>query len=163
LSVPGVKSAFVDDDLPRGEGTLDIYLMAESGPPDALLLAQVQEVIDAHRPITADALVLSPEVVTVPVTASLTPRAGWDPEAIDAEARRRLAVYFGELEDASLGLVPLGVGKDVVVSQVVALLMAIPGVYSVDLASPVATVVIAPNQVPALGAVTLTMEAPSNE
>jgi uncharacterized phage protein gp47/JayE len=163
LSVPGVKSAFVDDNLPRGEGTLNIYLMAESGPPGGLLLTQVQAVIDAHRPITADALVLSPEVVTVPIQASLTPRAGWDAEAIDAEARRRLAVYFGELEDPAVVASPLGVGKDVVVSQVVALLMAIPGVYSVDLVSPPATVVIAPDQVPALGTITLNLEAPSNE
>ena len=61
-------------------------------------------------------------------------------------------------------LIGTGLGhQGVVVSQLVALLMTIPGVYSVDLASPAATVVIAPNQVPALGAVTLTMEAPSNE
>jgi hypothetical protein len=67
-------------------------------------------------------------------------------------------------ERPSVQLIGTGLGhQGVVVSQLVALLMTIPGVYSVDLASPAATVVIAPNQVPALGAVTLTMEAPSNE
>jgi len=163
LSVPGVKSAFVDDTLPRGEGTVDVYIMGEAGPPDPALIEAVQEVVDDNRPITADALVFSPEVVTVPVILGVTPRAGYDTAAMDTEIRRRLSVFFGDIEDATLAIVPLGVGKDVVVAQIVGLVMAVSGVYSVVVEAPAADVVIDPNQFPEQGLVTINMEAPSNE
>jgi uncharacterized phage protein gp47/JayE len=163
LSVTGVTSAFVDDDLPRGEGTLDLYIMGEAGPPDAALLEAIQAVVDARRPITADALVRAPEAVAVPMHLVVTPRAGYDPTALDTEIRRRLSVLFGDIDDPSLGIIPLGVGKDVVAARLIALVMAIPGVYSVTILEPAADVVVASNQVPDLGDVTVDMEAPSHE
>jgi uncharacterized phage protein gp47/JayE len=163
LSVTGVTSAFVDDDLPRGEGTLDLYIMGEAGPPDGALLEAVQAVVDGNRPITADALVRAPDAAIVTIHLVVTPRAGYDVSALDTEIRRRLSVLFGDIDDATLGLTPLGVGKDVVVARLVALVMAIPGVYSVTVLEPPADVVIASNQVPELGDVTIDMEAPSNE
>ncbi len=163
LSVAGVKSAFVDDSLPRGEGTLDVYIMGVAGPPDPALVEAVQDVVDENRPITADALVFAPEIVTVPVTLGVTPRAGFDTAAMDAEIRRRLSIFFGDIEDPTLPIVPLGVGKDVVVSQIVGVVMAVPGVYSVTVDAPAADIVIDPNQFPEQGLVTITMEAPSHE
>ncbi|MFH1531090.1 MAG: baseplate J/gp47 family protein [Pseudomonadota bacterium] len=163
LSVPGVKSAFVDDTLPRGEGTVDVYIMGEAGPPDPALIEAVQEVVDNNRPITADALVFSPEVVTVPVTLGVTPRAGYDTAAMDTEIRRRLSFFFGDIEDPTLAIVSLGVGKDVVIAQIVGLVMAVPGVYSITVDAPAADIVIDPNQFPEQGMVTITMEAPSHE
>ena len=163
LSVPGVKSAFVDDTLPRGEGTVDIYIMGEAGPPDPALLTSVQEVVDQNRPITTDALVRSPEIVTVNILLSVTPRAGYDSIAMEAEVRRRLSIFFGDIEDAALSIIPLGVGKDVVVAQIVGIVMAVPGVYSVAVHSPASDITIQPNQFPELGTLTVTMEAASHE
>ena len=160
LSVAGVKSAFVDDTLPRGDGTVDIYIMGEAGPPDPALIEAVQEVVDDNRPITADAQVFSPEIVTIPVTLSVTPRAGYDTEAMDTEIRRRLSVFFSDIEDPELGITPLGVGKDVVLSQIIGLVMGVTGVYSVEVDEPVGNVSIDPNEFPELGLVTITMEAP---
>jgi len=82
---------------------------------------------------------------------------------MDAEIRRRLSVYFGDIEDPELAITQLGVGKDVVVAQIVGIVMAVPGVYSVAVEQPVSNVVIAPNQFPELGDVTMALEAPSNE
>jgi len=163
LSVAGVKSAFVDDTLPRGEGTVDVYIMGEAGPPAPALIEAVQEVVDDNRPITADALVFSPEVVTIPITLSVTPRAGYDTVALDTEIRRRLSIFFGDIEDATLAIVPLGVGKDVVVAQIVGIVMTVPGVYSVEVEEPADDIVIDPNQFPEQGVVTINMEAPSDE
>jgi uncharacterized phage protein gp47/JayE len=163
LSVPGVKSAFVDDTLPRGEGTLDVYIMGEAGLPDPALVQAVQEVVDQNRPITADALVLAPDPVVIDLAASVTPRAGYDPVAMDTEIRRRLAVFFGDIDDPSLPFIPLGVGKDVMISRLLAVVMGVPGVYSIDGSAPPGNVIIAPNQVPELGTITLIMEAPSYE
>jgi len=163
LSVSGVKSAFVDDTLPRGEGTVDVYIMGEAGPPDPALIEAVQAVVDDNRPITADALVLAPETVTVPVTLGVTPRAGYDTTTMDTEIRRRLSVFFGDIDDPDLPITPLGVGKDVVVSQIVAVAMGVPGVYAVDVDAPADDLVIDANQFPEQGLVTINIEAPSNE
>ena len=163
LSVPGVKSAFVDDTLPRGEGTVDIYIMGEAGPPDAALIEAVQTVIDSKRPITADARVLSPDIVLVNISMTVTPSAGYEPIGIEAEIRRRLSVYFGDIEDSDLSIQPLGVGKDVVLSRLINLAMNVEGVYMVDVGSPASNIVIAPNEFPELGTVTIAMEAASNE
>lgn len=163
LSVAGVKSAFVDDTLPRGEGTLDVYIVGEAGPPEPALIEAVQAVVDANRPITADALVRAPESVDVPITMSLTPKAGYDSTVIDTEVRRRLSVYFSDVDDETLDITPLGVGNDVVASRIISVVMAIAGVYSVRLTLPADDVTIASNQYPELGTITITMEAPSNE
>ncbi len=163
LSVPGVKSSFVDDTLPRGEGTVDIYIMGEAGPPDAALIEAVQTVVNSKCPITADARVLSPDIVPVAITLSVTPRSGYDSAIIEAEIRRRVSVYFGDIEDANLPVQALGVGKDVVVSRLVSLAMNIDGVYMVEVNEPSSNVVIAPNEFPELGTVTIIMEAASNE
>ena len=163
LSVPGVKSAFVDDTLPRGEGTVDVYIMGEAGPPDSALIDAVQLVVDANRPITADALVRAPVMVSVPISFRITPRSGFDTTTLDQEIRRRLSVFFGDIEDPTLGIPPLGVGKDIIVSQLIGLVMAIPGVYSVDIEQPTGDVAIAPNEFPELGSVIITMEVASDE
>jgi len=163
LSVAGVKSAFVDDTLPRGEGTVDVYIMGEAGPPDPALIEAVQDVVDDNRPITADALVFAPEIVSVPVTLTVIPRAGYDTAAMDTEIRRRISIFFGDIEDPDLPITPLGVGKDVVVAQIVGVVMAIPGVYSVVVDEPAADIIIDPDQFPEAGLVTIAMEAPSYE
>ena len=163
LSVAGVKSAFVDDTLPRGEGTVDVYIMGEDDPPDPALIVAVQAVVDDNRPITADALVFAPEIVSGPVTLTVIPRAGYDTTAMDTEIRRRLSVFFGDIEDPDLPIIPLGVGKDVIVSQIVGVVMAIPGVYSVVVDEPAADIIVDPDQFPEAGLVTITMEAPSYE
>jgi uncharacterized phage protein gp47/JayE len=163
LSVAGVKSAFVDDTLPRGEGTVDIYIMGDDGPPDPALIADVQDVIDDNRPITADALVLSPDIVEVPITMDVTPRAGYDSVAMTTEIERRIDVFFGDVEDSTLAIVPLGVGKDVVVAQIIGVVMSVPGVYSVDVTEPAADIEIDANEFPVQGAVTINMGAPSYE
>jgi len=137
--------------------------MGEAGPPDPALIDAVQEVVDANRPITVDALVFSPEIVTVPVTLGVTPRAGYDTEAMDTEIRRRLSVFFGDIEDPELGITPLGVGMDVVVSQIIGVVMGVPGVYSVEVEDPAGDISIDSNQFPEQGLVAITMEAASDE
>jgi phage-related baseplate assembly protein len=82
---------------------------------------------------------------------------------MEAEIRRRLSVYFGDIEDLTLPIVPLGVGKDVMLSQLIAVIMGVLGVYSVTVNSPSTSVTINPNQFPELGTVTISMGAPSNE
>ncbi len=163
LSVAGVESAFVDDNLPRGEGTVDIYIMSQGGAPSQALIDDVQDVIDANRPITADALVRAPQAVTVAVTMQVTPKSGADITVLDAEIKRRLRVYFGSIVDAALDVVPLGVGKDVCSARLAAIAMSVPGVYKAVMITPTADVIVDPNEYPTLGTPIINFGAYSNE
>jgi phage-related baseplate assembly protein len=153
----------VDDTLPRGEGTVDVYIMGETGLPDPALIDAVQVVVDANRPITADALVLEPDLVTVDLTLTVTPKLGWDIVAMEAEIRRRFSVYFGDVEDETLSITPIGVGKDIVLAQLIAVVMGVSGVYSVAFSVPAADIEVDPNEFPESGTITITMAAASTE
>ncbi len=162
-SVDGVTSVIVDEDQPRGAGTVDVYIMGQTGMPSPTLIATVQDVVDDRRPVTADVLVRAPEEVVVDIDLTITPRVSQDLEALDQEIRRRLSVFFGDIEDDELDIDPLAVGQDVVVARLIHLVMEIPGIYSISVTQPTGDVAIEPNQVPALGDITLTMEVASDE
>lgn len=163
MSVAGVDSAFVDDNLPRGEGTVDIYIMSQGGAPSQALIDDVQELIDANRPITADALVRAPQAVTVAVTMQVTPKTGTDITVLDAEIKRRLQVYFGSIVDATLDIAPLKVGRDVCAARLAAIAMSLPGVYKAVMITPTADVVVDANEFPTLGTTIINFGAYSNE
>jgi len=137
LGVPGVSSAWVDDNNPRGEGTIDVYVLGESGPPlpGSALIVAVQSAIDARRAPGADVRVYPPSTVAVGPWLTVTPLAGYDTVALATEIRRRLRIMF-TLEDKSdtdsFDIPILGAGLDVVVAQIVHVVMGVPGVYSVS-------------------------------
>lgn len=180
LSVPGVKSVFIDSSQPRGAGTVDVYVMDQSGPPgpQSPILASVQTVINAKRPIAVDALVRSPEIVTIAPSFKITPRRGYDTVVIEEALRSRLRIMFNQEDDTeSLGITTVGVGVDIVVALLIHLAMGIPGVYSVEVSELTATrsgepdIVTVPgrdasidiNEYPRLGLVTCIFTQPTNE
>lgn len=163
LSVEGVASAWVNDSMPRGEGTVDIYILDADGSPSPALVSAVQAVIDANRPITVDALVRAPGTVTVAVSMRVIPRIGFDAAAIEAEISRRLSVYFGDVADATLNITPLGVGRDVVSSRIAAIAMDVPGVYKVTMLAPSSDVTVDPYEFAELGTVTIIFGTATNE
>jgi uncharacterized phage protein gp47/JayE len=160
LSVPGVKQVWVNDTLPRGQGTVDVYILSESGIPTQALIDQVQAVIDTNKPICSDALVRAPQQVGIPVRAHVIPRRGFDTSVMDTEIRRRLGIYFsGEPDPALPWLEPLGVGKDVIRMQVIETIMSVDGVYNLELMEPVQDLGVAPYEFPVPGTITLTFGA----
>ncbi len=180
LSVAGVADAWVDDSQPRGEGTLDVYILDETGPPaeGSAILQAVQAVLDAKRPATEDVRARTPNSIRIDLVVGVIPKAGYDPSLIHDEVEHRLAIKFGVAEDTEdLGITPLGVGKDVMISQLVAVAMAVEGVYAVHITSMTVTrpgalpVVSSPaqdlpidaNEFPDLGTLTVNMEAASDE
>jgi uncharacterized phage protein gp47/JayE len=162
LSVPGVASVWVDDTLPRGDGTVDVYILGQGGVPSQALIDAVQAVVDERRPITADALVRAPEAVTVDLEITLTPRTGFDVETIEASIREAISAYFGSTT-GSIPVRPLGVGTDVMVSQIIAVALSVHGIWNVQVVSPGADIPIDSYQMAQLGNLTITWEASSDE
>lgn len=69
--VVGVVTVRVDDQHPRGQGTIDVIVTGAQGLPTQQLINDTQAYINKKKSIIADVLVLAPEAVAVPITATL--------------------------------------------------------------------------------------------
>ena len=77
---PSVTKVRVLDNLPRGQGTVDVVVWGDGGiGPDAV--AAVDSVIQSKRPVTANVLVYAATARTIPVNATISVRAGFLPQA----------------------------------------------------------------------------------
>lgn len=133
LSVNGVRRAFVFP-LRRGVGTVDVVPMPASGLPSPTLLASVQAVLDANRPVgmreDSPVLALAPTAVPVAVTASLVLADGYTLGVVDDSVLAAVAAIFSSLEP----------GATLHRNQLIAAIMNVPGVTDVTLALPAANV-----------------------
>ncbi len=164
LSIPGVVSAWVDSDLPRGDGTVDVYILAQDGAPSQALIDTVQTYIETRRPNVADVMVFGPMTVGIILAMLITPRAGFDTDVMLAEIERRVEVFFHEQdpEDDDL-IIPIGIGRDIVLAQLYALVMSVDGVYSVSFASPTTDVSVDNDELAELESYSAGLTAPSYE
>jgi uncharacterized phage protein gp47/JayE len=139
LSVPGVVSAKVLDDHPRGEGTVDVVVRGSAGIPTDRLLALVRAAVAAKAPVNDLWEVKAPQEVPVPVVLVLEIVSGSPETAIALGEARIRALFAGSgVEDA-----------DTVRDRVVATLMggaaALPGLKRVIWTSPGESVVTVPD------------------
>ncbi|NDY73991.1 hypothetical protein DO021_19685 [Desulfobacter hydrogenophilus] len=152
-SVTGVVSARIMDRHPRGMGTVDVIIRGSAGVPSADLIAQVDAVVQASRPINDDVLVRGPVPVPVDVIAELVLASG-TPSLILAEAESRVRAMFANppvLDDVT----PVYVGDDLTLDRFVLVMMAVSGVKEIIFADPVETVVVPADGLAVLAGVTL--------
>lgn len=67
-SVPGVADVWIDDQHPRGQGSIDLVVMGTAGPPSDALLDAVRAVVAERQALTANVEVRGPQEVTVAVS-----------------------------------------------------------------------------------------------
>jgi uncharacterized phage protein gp47/JayE len=138
LSVPGVARAYVFP-VRRGTGTVDVVPLPLTGLPDAPLLASVQAVLDAKRPVGMmpgyGVLALLPTAIPTPVAAAVEVADGFT-------------------------LSNLGPGDTLVRNRLITAMLNVSGVTDVTLAAPSANVtsLVSPTQLElvTLGTVALT-------
>lgn len=147
LEVPGVAAAWVHP-LRRGDGTVDVTILAAGGMPSPALVDAAQAYIDGVRPVAADCQVLAPVAVPVDVSGTLG-LSGTTLAAASAAATATLAEYIASLQP----------GDTVIRNRIIAALVDVPGVVDVTLTSPAAnvatTVTSAAVQLATLGTVAL--------
>jgi len=153
LEVPGVTSASVLDQHPRGQGTVDVVITGAAGLPTQDLLDAVSARIAEDQPQNDDVLVKGPVEVGVAIDAQLELVSG-DAVAIQAQAVARLQALF--LPAAVAGVEPLAIGEDLTRDRMVALLMAIPGVKRIIWTSPAADVDVPADGLAVLESLTIT-------
>jgi len=155
-----VAVAWIDFYDPRSDGTIDIYIVPTGGgSPSASLIAAVQAYVDARRPAGSDVLVLGPATKTVNIAVTIHRYAGVDQSALDASIRAMLAAYFNPSGSSLFTWIrPLGVGRKVVFSQLIEICTRPNDVYDAVFSDPTVDELVAGNELPTLGTVTITHE-----
>jgi uncharacterized phage protein gp47/JayE len=148
MEVPGVTAAFIYP-ARRGIGTVDVAILSNGLPPSENLRAAVTAYIGELAEVTADWMVLVPQLVPIDVTATVVLGPDVDLASVRTKVGTGLAAYFASLRP----------GDTVRRTRIQTILGDIDGVVDYDLAAPAANVVTLVDathvQMPALGTVTI--------
>jgi len=111
-------------------GVVEVYPLVDTGTPSDDLIATVQAYLSADkiRPLTDNVIVKKPEAVNFKIKATLTLYT-------DADTASVLTTIKGKLADYKTTLAQK-LGKDIIQTQIIAILNNVYGVFKVDLISP---------------------------
>ena len=111
-------------------GVVDIYPLLNTGNPNPEMIEIITDYLssDKVRPLTDKVVVHSPQKINFSITAVLYLYVDADENAVKQLVNENLAKYKEELSSK--------LGKDIVPTQIIAILNSIYGVYKVELAAP---------------------------
>lgn len=137
-------------------GNVTVYVLSREGDgeADAELLATVEDALNAEtvRPLTDQVTVESATIVEYTVAAELTMYPGPDPEVVRQTAEDALAAYVESVRR---------IGYDITLSGLYSALHQ-PGVQSVNLTAPVATVDVGEGEAGYCSSITVTAAGATN-
>lgn len=125
LLYPGVAAAKAVGRA-RGIGTVDVYVAATAGVPDAALIDAIQADLESKREIAVDVQVKAPRTQAVNVSIDLAVKPGVDYEAVRAEAESVVRSYFTGAR----------LGEGVLISEMYALLHDVDGLSNYCISAP---------------------------
>ena len=116
--------------MSKDAGIVEIYPLTSSGNPSEELIQIITDYLssDKVRPLTDKVIVFSPEKIDFSVNAILTLYLDADLNTVQTLVNERLVEFKKEMASK--------LGKDIVPTQIIALLNSIYGVYKVELLSP---------------------------
>lgn len=129
LSVTGVTDVYIDAEHPRGQGTIDVYILGAAGLPTDNLLSSVSTAIAQDIIINDDVLVLAPTIVLIDVAIEIELMFGALSE-ITAAAENQVRQYFKTLT----------IGGDVIKDRMATGIININGVKKINWTAPTADV-----------------------
>lgn len=114
-------------------GVVLVYPLTKSGNPTPEILSLVEDILtdEEIRPLTDQVIVEAPEIIDFAIHGSITLYNFADADSVMAEINFKLNEYIKNLKSK--------LGKDIVPTQIIALLNNIYGVYKVDLTFPLFT------------------------
>lgn len=136
LSVKGVREAYILDQHPRGQGTVDVVIVGTGGAPSESLIQEVQKVIDEHRPVCSDALVRAPKIrgVQLDIEVFIHPSEG-DEAAIKNDCMAALDALFAR-DSLYPHITPFAIGEDVTMARIIHAIMGLKHVLNVTVYAP---------------------------
>lgn len=141
---PSITRAFVDDQNPRGPGTLDIYCAGPSGPVPGPVLVTVIDYIEGNvdgisrRPLASDVQAFSAGSASVSITGTLYVSPSY---SLTATRDTVYAAITALLET-------LPVGGTVLLAELYETIMNVAGVTNVHLTAPTGDITVAVTAVP---------------
>ena len=116
--------------LSTSAGVVDIYPLTATGNPTPEMIQIITDYLSADkvRPLTDRVVVHAPEKIDFTIVANLTLYLDADADAVQKLVNERLNEYKEEMSSK--------LGKDIVPTQIIAILNSIYGVYKVELLSP---------------------------
>lgn len=121
LSVTGVKSVYINDQHPRGQGTIDVYILGSNGLPTENLINEVSKKIASQIIINDDVLVLSPKSKNISVDIEIELLSG-NADEIKAVAENAVREYFAGIS----------IGEDVIADKFISKFINLSGVKRIN-------------------------------
>jgi uncharacterized phage protein gp47/JayE len=129
--------------LNRGPGTVDVLIATASGQPSDDLVQAVWDHIETKRPIGADVLVLKPQIVTINVDVTISPKSGYTIEGLTESVNDAITSYINSVS----------VGGTVKLSAIINAVYDIPGIDDVEIISPVSNTSLGETQIAQAGVI----------
>ena len=150
-AVPGVLLARIDDEHPRGQGTVDAIITSTAGAATPTLLAKVAAALEKIRGPYDDVLVKSSQTVAQDIAVVLQIPGNIDEAGLEQKAIAIITKALSVSKDRNL--------NELYVSDLIYQLRAgIPLLRNVNVTTPTADVLLEKDKVITLGAVTVTIE-----
>lgn len=121
LSVNGVKSVYINDQHPRGQGTIDVYILGSNGLPTENLISEVSKKIASQIIINDDVLVLSPDAQNINIDIEIELLYGVA-EEIKSMAENAIREYFSNIS----------ISEDVIADKFITNIINIDGVKRIN-------------------------------
>jgi uncharacterized phage protein gp47/JayE len=156
-SITGVTDVSVQDEFPRGPGTVDVVIAGTGGTPTEELLETVAAYIETKKPACSDVLVKAPTLKGADfkiVLYALTNTG--DDATLLAEAKQMIQAIF--TEDSSLEITPITIGESLYRAHLIALLMADELIVNVDIVTPAADITAESGELLTLGSIDISLE-----
>ncbi|MGE5606886.1 MAG: baseplate J/gp47 family protein [Bacteroidota bacterium] len=165
LSVTGVVDCVVNDQHPRGPGTVDVIILSTAGMPTTELINQVQTKINSLKPNTADVLVRAPltQIINLEILIYLYPTSTAEPSAIQNTATQYTNAFFGQ--GIVSGITRLKLAQDFVRLDLATKLKNISptDIKNVKIIDPDDDVTVPTERIAALGTFSITIEKVDEE
>lgn len=129
-SVSGVSAAKIQDQHPRGQGTVDVVVLGTAGIPTQTLLDSVDGVVNEKNPINDDVEVIAPTEVLVDLDCIIE-LTGGDPDEIKTEVENKLRAFF-----SYSGLEAIQISQDITLAKLTGIVMGSNHIKKVTFTSP---------------------------
>lgn len=93
-AIPGVLYVSVNDQHPRGQGTIDVIVTSEAGTATESLLEKVREACETIKAPDDNVLVKSAETVTQPIALTVTVSSGTSRDGLDESIKTAIIDFL---------------------------------------------------------------------